>query len=417
MTATQHATVSGLDVQRIREDFPILHQQVHGKPLVYLDSTASSQKPKAVIEKMAYVYEHAYANVHRGIYQLSEEATQMYEDARRKVARFINARSRKEVVFVRNTTEGINLVAYAWGMANLKSGDEVLVTEMEHHSNIVPWQLVCQRTGATLHWVPITEDGHLDMEALDRLLTERTRIFAFTAMSNVLGTVNPVKELVARAHAVGALALVDGAQSVPHLPTDVQEIDADFLAFSGHKMLGPSGAGVLYAKRHLLEEMPPFLGGGEMIKEVKFTGSTWNDVPHKFEAGTPAIAEAIGLGAAVDYLSALGMENVHAHEQDLVRYAYERIHEVEGVRVLGPGPEERGGVLAFVMASAHPHDVAAILDREGVAVRAGHHCAQPVHDRYGVVASTRASFYIYNTREDVDRFIAALQRVVDILGG
>ncbi len=417
MTATQHATVSGLDVQRIREDFPILHQQVHGKPLVYLDSTASSQKPKAVIEKMAYVYEHAYANVHRGIYQLSEEATQMYEDARRKVARFINARSRKEVVFVRNTTEGINLVAYAWGMANLKPGDEVLVTEMEHHSNIVPWQLVCQRTGATLHWVPITEDGHLDMEALDRLLTERTRIFAFTAMSNVLGTVNPVKELVARAHAVGALALVDGAQSVPHLPTDVQEMDADFLAFSGHKMLGPSGAGVLYAKRHLLEEMPPFLGGGEMIKEVKFTGSTWNDVPHKFEAGTPAIAEAIGLGAAVDYLSALGMENVHAHEQDLVRYAYERIHEVEGVRVLGPGPEERGGVLAFVMASAHPHDVAAILDREGVAVRAGHHCAQPVHDRYGVVASTRASFYIYNTREDVDRFIAALQRVVDILGG
>ncbi len=418
MATVQRSTQrSRLDPHRIRQDFPILDQYVHGKPLVYLDSTASSQKPKAVIEKLAYVYEHVYANVHRGIYELSEEATQMYEDARRKVARFIHARSSREIVFVRNTTEGINLVAYAWGLANLKPGDEVLVTEMEHHSNIVPWQLVCKLTGAILHWVPITEDGHLDRSALDQLLSPKTRIFAFTAMSNVLGTINPVQELVARAHDVGALVLVDGAQSVPHLPTDVQAMDADFLAFSGHKMLGPSGVGVLYAKRHLLEEMPPFLGGGEMIKEVKFTGSTWNDVPHKFEAGTPAIAEAIGLGAAVDYLNALGMENVHAHEQELVRYAYERIHEVEGIRVLGPGPEERGGVLAFVMASAHPHDVAAILDQEGVAVRAGHHCAQPVHDRFGVVATTRASFYIYNTREDVDRFIAALQRVVDILGG
>ncbi len=405
-----------VDVQRIREDFPVLHQEIYGKPLTFLDSTASAQKPRQVIEAMDEVYTRYYANVHRGIYYLSEKATELYEGARRKIARFINARSWREIVYVRNATEGINLVAYTWGLNNLKPGDEILVTEMEHHANIVPWQLVCERTGATLRWVPIRDDGTLDMDALDRLLTERTRLFAFTAMSNVLGTKTPVKELVDRAHAVGALALVDGAQSVPHLPTDVQAWDCDFLAFSGHKMLGPTGIGVLYAKRELLEEMPPFLAGGDMIRSVTFEKTTWNDVPYKFEAGTPAVVEAIGLGAAVDYLENIGMENIVAHEHHIVRYAFERLQEVEGIRILGPGPDERGGVIAFTLAAAHPHDVAAILDREGVAVRAGHHCAQPVHDHYGVKATTRASFYIYNNEEDVDRLVAALQRVVDILG-
>ncbi len=366
---------------------------------------------------MTSMYEHAYANVHRGIYELSERATQMYEDARRNIARFINARSHREIVFVRNATEAINLVAYAWGLSHLTPEDEILVTQMEHHSNLVPWQLVAARTGARLRWVPITPDGHLDMDAVDRLLNERTRLFAFTAMSNVLGTITPVRELVSRAHSVGALALVDGAQSVPHLPTDVQAWDADFVAFSGHKMLGPTGIGVLYGKRALLEEMPPFLAGGEMIREVTMEGATWNDVPYKFEAGTPAVVEAVGLGAAVDYLRELGMERVHAHERALIAYAYDRLSALDGVRILGPGPEDRGGVLAFVVEGVHPHDVAAFLDYEGIAVRAGHHCAQPVHDAYGVPATARASFYIYNDREDVDRLVDALRRAIRMFTG
>ncbi len=403
-----------LDPWRLREDFPIFQESARGKPLVYLDSTASSQKPQQVIDAMSYMYAHAYANVHRGIYALSERATEMYEDARRTIAQFINARSPREIVFVRNATEAINLVAYAWGLTHLKPGDEVLVTQMEHHSNLVPWQIITQRTGATLRWVPITGDGFLDLDAVDTLLNEKTRLFAFTAMSNVLGTMNPVADLVRKAHAVGALTLVDGAQSVPHLSTDVQAWDADFLAFSGHKMLGPTGIGVLYARRALLEEMPPFMGGGEMIREVTMETATWNEVPHKFEAGTPAIVEAVGLAAAVDYLRELGMENVHAHERDLVKYAYERLQELEGVRILGPGPEERGGLLSFVVQNVHPHDVAALLDQEGIAVRAGHHCAQPVHEFYHVPATTRASFYIYNTREDVDRLTEALQRVITL---
>ncbi len=407
---------TSINVQRIREDFPVLQQEIYGKPLTFLDSTASAQKPRQVIDAMNEMYTRYYANVHRGIYYLSEKATELYEEARRKIARFINARSWREVVYVRNATEAINLVAYAWGLNNLKPGDEILVTEMEHHANIVPWQLVCERTGATLRWVPIRDDGTLDMDALDRLLTERTRLFAFTAMSNVLGTQTPVQELVERAHAVGALALVDGAQSVPHLPTDVRAWDCDFLAFSGHKMLGPTGIGVLYAKRELLEAMPPFLAGGDMIRTVTFEKTTWNDVPYKFEAGTPAVAEAVGLGAAVDYLTNIGMENILAHEHHIVRYAFERLQEVEGLRILGPGPDQRGGVIAFTLAAAHPHDVAAILDREGIAVRAGHHCAQPVHDHYGIAATTRASFYIYNDEADVDRLVAALHRVVEILG-
>ena len=411
------STTQGLDPRRIREDFPIFGESARGKPLVYLDSTASAQKPRQVIDAMTSMYEHAYANVHRGIYELSERATQMYEDARRNIARFINARSHREIVFVRNATEAINLVAYAWGLSHLTPEDEILVTQMEHHSNLVPWQLVAARTGARLRWVPITPDGHLDMDAVDRLLNERTRLFAFTAMSNVLGTITPVRELVSRAHSVGALALVDGAQSVPHLPTDVQAWDADFVAFSGHKMLGPTGIGVLYGKRALLEEMPPFLAGGEMIREVTMEGATWNDVPYKFEAGTPAVVEAVGLGAAVNYLRELGMERVHAHERALVAYAYDRLSALDGVRILGPGPEDRGGVLAFVVEGVHPHDVAAFLDYEGIAVRAGHHCAQPVHDAYGVPATTRASFYIYNDREDVDRLVDALRRAIRMFTG
>ncbi len=394
----------------IRADFPILAQQIHGHPLTYLDNTASSQKPVQVIEAMDRYYREQNANVHRGVHTLSETATAAYENARLRLARFINAASPKQIVFTRNTTESLNLVAYSWGRVNLKPGDEVLITEMEHHSNIVPWQLVCEMTGATLRYVPITPRGDLDEQALESLLCDRTKVFAFTAMSNVLGTINPVAELSARAHAVGAIAVVDAAQSVPHLPTDVQSLDVDFLAFSSHKMLGPTGAGVLYGRRALLEAMPPFMGGGDMIREVKMSGSRWNELPYKFEAGTPAIAEAIGLGAAVDYLNGLGMDWVAEHERSITAYAWERLSEVEGLRILGPEPERRGGLLAFVLGDIHPHDVAAILDQDGIAVRAGHHCAQPIHDHYGLPATSRASFYIYNTTEEVDRLIPALHK-------
>jgi cysteine desulfurase/selenocysteine lyase len=402
------------DINAIRSDFPILSQTAHGKPLVYLDSTATSQKPRQVIEALTRYYEQDNANVHRGVHTLAERATAEYEQARLKIARFINAASSKEIVFVRNTTEAINLVANAWGRAHLRPGDEVLITQMEHHSNIVPWQLVTRATGATLRYVPITDAGELDYDALDELLTERTRVFAFTAMSNVLGAINPVAELVARAHAVGAIAVVDGAQSVPHLITDVQATDADFLAFSGHKMLGPTGIGALYGKRALLEAMPPFMGGGEMIREVFMERSTWHDVPFKFEAGTPAIGEAIAFGAAVDYLDALGMDWVHVHEQAITRYAWERLSVIEGLRIIGPELERRGGLIAFTLADVHPHDVAAVLDMHGVAVRAGHHCAQPIHDRYGIPATARASFYIYNRMEEVDVLAEALERAKEV---
>ncbi len=394
----------------IRDDFPILSRQVHGCPLTYLDNTASTQKPVQVLDAMDHYYRNLHANVHRGVHTLSEEATTAYENARLHIARFVNAASPKEVIFTRNTTESLNLVAYSWGRANLKPGHEVLITEMEHHSNIVPWQLVCEMTGATLRFVPITPGGELDGDVLATVLTERTKVFAFTAMSNVLGTINPVAELVARAHGVGAIAVVDGAQSVPTLATDVQALDVDFLAFSGHKMLGPTGIGVLYGKRKLLEAMPPFLGGGDMIREVKMSGSRWNELPYKFEAGTPAIAETIGLGAAVDFLGGVGMDWVLEHECKLTAYAWSRLQEVEGLRILGPEPSRRGGLLAFVLGDIHPHDIAAILDQDGIAVRAGHHCAQPIHDHYGLSATTRASFYIYNTEEEVDRLVLALYK-------
>ena len=396
-------------VAALREDFPILQRQVHGRPLTYLDNTATTQKPVQVLDAMDHYYRRLHANVHRGVHTLSEEATTAYENARLRVARFINANP-KEVIFTRNTTESLNLVAYSWGRANLKPGHIVLITEMEHHSNIVPWQLVCEMTGATLRYVPITSSGELDEDALEQLLTERTKVFAFTAMSNVLGTINPVAELAARAHGVGAIVVVDGAQSVPTLTTDVQGLDVDFLAFSGHKMLGPTGIGVLYGKRKLLEAMPPFLGGGDMIREVKMSGSRWNELPYKFEAGTPAIAETIGLGAAVDYLGGVGMDWVLEHERELTAYAWNRLQEVEGLRILGPEPSRRGGLLAFILGDIHPHDIAAILDQDGVAVRAGHHCAQPIHDHYGLSATTGASFYIYNTEEEVDRLVLALYK-------
>ncbi len=399
----------------LRQDFPILQRTVaDGKPLIYLDNAATSQKPAAVLQAMDDYYRRYNANVHRGVHTLSEEATTLYEAARAQVAQFINAPSERTVIFTGGTTASINLVAYAWGRANLGPGDEVLITEMEHHANIVPWQIVQEQLGFTLRYVPLTDRGLLDLDQLPSLLTERTKLFSFVHASNVLGTINPVADLVAAARAVGALVLIDGAQSVPHMPVDVQALDADFYAFSSHKMCGPTGIGVLYGKRALLEAMPPFMGGGDMIREVKLSGSRWNELPYKFEAGTPPIAEAIGLGAAVDYLRQVGMDWVRAHEQQLTAYAYDRLGEVEGLRMLGPGPDQRGGLVSFTLDGIHPHDIAAILDRAGVAVRAGHHCAQPAHDRYGIPASTRASFYLYNTVEDIDVLTQALHRAQEI---
>jgi cysteine desulfurase/selenocysteine lyase len=403
-------------IAAIRADFPILQREINGKPLVYLDNAATSQKPLAVLQAMEDYYRLHNANVHRGVHTLSEEATAQYEGARGRIARFINAPSSKQVIFTRNATEAVNLVAYSWGLDTLKPGDEVLITQMEHHANIVPWQLIAQRTGATLRYIPLDPQGVLRLDLLDTLLTERTKLFAFVAMSNVLGTINPVEELVARAHRVGALALVDGAQSVPHLPVDVQGLDCDFLVFSGHKMCGPTGSGVLYGRRELLEAMPPFMGGGDMIREVRLEGSRWNTLPWKFEAGTPAIAEFIGLGAAVDYLAGLGMDWVQQREHELVRYAMEQLARVEGLHILGPGSEQRGGAVAFTLGEVHPHDIAAILDSEGIAIRAGHHCAQPIHDFYGISASARASFYFYNTLEEIDQLAQGLGKVHAVLG-
>jgi cysteine desulfurase/selenocysteine lyase len=409
------ASGTALDVVRIRADFPILSQTVHGKPLVFLDSAASSQKPRAVLDAMDIYFETTHANVHRGVYAFSEQATAQYEAARAKVSLFINATCPKEVIWTRNATEAINLVAYTWGRVNLKPGDRILLTEMEHHANLVPWQIIAAQTGAELDFVRVADDGTLILEELHALLTPRTKLFAFTASSNVLGTLNPVKELAAAAHRVGALALVDGAQSVPHMPVDVQALGVDFMAFSGHKMLGPTGIGVLWGRRELLNAMPPFMGGGDMIREVHLRESRWNELPWKFEAGTPAIAEAIGLGAAVDYLTALGMDAVHAHEQQLTAYALERMSEVPGMRILGPRGR-RGGLASFTLAKAHPHDIAAMLDNMGIAVRAGHHCAQPLHERFGIPASARASFYLYNTPAEIDALVDGLKKVVAFFG-
>lgn len=398
-----------VNVDTIRQDFPILQQQVNGKPLVYLDSAASSQKPLAVLQAMDECYRSYYANVHRGIYQLSERASVAYEGARKKIARFINAKSWREIIFTRNATESINLVAYSWGRRNLKPGDVILTTEMEHHANIVPWQQLAAEVGARVLYLPIDERACCDMSAVDRLLDERVRLVAITQMSNVLGTLTPLQEIIRRSHAAGALVLVDGAQGVPHMPTDVQALDADFLAFSGHKMLGPSGIGVLYGKRHILEAMPPFLTGGDMIRQVTLEGAEWNEVPWKFEAGTPAVAEVIGLGAAVDYLNALGMTAVREHEIELTAYALRQLNQIEGIRIYGPQDSTaRGGAVAFNLGTIHPHDLASLLDREGIAVRAGHHCAMPLHQKLGVSATARASFYVYNEPSEIDRLVEVL---------
>lgn len=405
-----------LDVERIRADFPILFRRVHDKPLIFLDSAASSQKPLPVLEAMEAAYREYYANVHRGVYVLSEEATCAYEAARDKVASFLNARAREEIVFTRNATEAINLVAYTWGRANIGPGDRILLTEMEHHSNIVPWQILAQEKGAELVYLPITDDGLLQMDRLDDLLDTRVKLVAFTMMSNVLGTITPVREIIRRTHAAGATVLVDGAQGVPHRPVDVQDLGCDFLAFSGHKMCGPTGIGVLYGREGLLEAMPPFLGGGDMIRRVELHRSTWNDLPWKFEAGTPPIVEGIGLGAAIDYLEGLGMGEVAAHERETVAYAMERLSAVPGMRIVGPPADQRGGVVAFTFRDIHPHDLAHLLDLEGVAVRAGHHCAQPLHKRLGLTATTRASFYIYNTPQEADRLAESLEKAARVFG-
>ena len=399
---------------KVRADFPILDQQVNGRPLVYLDSAASAQRPRAVLAAVEHYETRLHSNVHRGVHTLSQRATEAYEGARETVRRFINARSTREIVFVRGTTEAINLVAQSWGRNHLRTGDEILITQLEHHANIVPWQILQAQLGFTLRYVPITDHGTLDLRTLPDLLTPRTRLFSFVHASNVVGTVNPVQELVAAARAVGAAVLIDGAQSAPHMPVDVQALDADFFVFSSHKMCGPTGIGVLYGKRELLEAMPPFMGGGDMIREVTMTGSKWNTVPYKFEAGTPSIAEAIGLGAAVDYLQQVGMAWIQAHERAITQYAYTRMAEVEGLHILGPAPDARGGLVAFTLEGVHPHDLSAILDRSGVAVRAGHHCAQPLHDRLGIHASARASFYLYNTLEEVDVLVQALHKAQEI---
>jgi cysteine desulfurase/selenocysteine lyase len=398
------------DIDIVRADFPILQQMHHDDvPLTFLDNAASSQKPALVINAMQDYYETYHANVHRGIYQISEKATQAYEDARKKIQKFINADSRREVIFTRGTTEGLNLIAQTWGRANLSQGDVVLSTVMEHHSNIVPWQILAEETGCTVKYIPLCDDGTLDMDAYARLLAENNvKLVTVLHGSNVLGTINPVKDMADQAHAAGALIAVDGAQSVPHMPVDVQALNCDFFVFSSHKMAGPTGIGILYGKRDILEDMPPYQGGGDMIARVTLEGSTWNELPYKFEAGTPSIAEAIGLGFAVDYLSSVGMEKIHQHEQLITAYALERLAEVPFVTVYGPEAKHKGAVAAFTVEGIHAHDVAQLLDTQGVAVRAGHHCAMPLHDLLEVGATTRASFYLYNTYEEVDRLIDAL---------
>lgn len=404
-----------LDVERVRKDFPILGREVRpGVPLVYLDSAASSQKPVAVIEAMNDYYRRNHANVHRGIHELSEVSTNAYEGARRRIARFINAPDPETIIYVRNATEGMNLIAGSWGRTNISAGDEILLTEMEHHANLVPWHMLAEEKEATIRYVPFNEDGTLDLSDLANLLTERTKVFSFTAMSNVFGTITPVKRLVDAAHQVGAIAVVDAAQSVPHMPVDVQELGCDFLAFSGHKMCGPTGIGILYGRRELLEEMPPYMGGGDMIRRVTLEGFTANELPYKFEAGTPAIAEAIGLGAAVDYLCDLGMEHVHRHEQHITNYALEALSEIKELRLLGPPAAQKGGVAAFTLAGVHPHDIAQLLDEDGIAIRAGHHCAMPLHRKLGIAATARASFYVHTTMDEVDKLVTGLHRVKKI---
>jgi cysteine desulfurase / selenocysteine lyase len=412
-----------LDVARIRKDFPILDRKVRdGRPLAYLDSANTSQKPRQVIDTISDFYERHNANIHRASHQLGEEATAAYEGARIKAAGFLGTSDETEVVFTKNISEGINLVAYSLGNATgrlrIKPGDEIVITEMEHHSNILPWQLLCERAGATLRWFGVTDDGRLDLSQLESLITERTRLVALAHQSNVLGTINPVRQIADAAHAVGALVLVDAAQSVPHMPVDVHELGADFLGATAHKMCGPTGIGMLWGRRELLEEMPPFLGGGEMIESVWMDHSTFAPPPHKFEAGTMPIAQAAGLGAAIDYLTEVGLDQVRAHERDLVGYALGALAGIPGLRLLGPDdPGSRGAAISFTVPEVHPHDLSQVLDELGVAVRAGHHCAWPLHRRFGIQASTRASFYLYNTQAEVDTLVEGIQQAQRFFGG
>ncbi len=409
------AGASGFDVARVRAEFPILAARVHGRPLVYLDNAATTQKPQVVIDSLTRYYSAENANIHRGVHYLSQLATDAYEGARAKVARFLNAASPREIVFVRGTTEGINLVAQSFARSVVRPGDEILITGMEHHANIVPWQLLGEQTGAVLRVVPLTDAGELDLAAFERLLGERTRLVSVVHLSNALGTVNPVRRIIAAAHGRGIPVLVDGAQSAPHLAVDVQALDCDFFVFSGHKLFGPTGIGVLYGREALLDRMPPWQGGGDMISSVTFERSTWAAVPAKFEAGTPHIAGAIGLGAAIDWLSAIGLGAVTAHEDDLLRYATAEVGRVPGVTLIGTA-RERASILSFALDGVHAHDIGQVLDLEGVAIRAGHHCAQPVMERYGVAATARASFALYNTRAEVDALVDGLKQVRRVFG-
>jgi cysteine desulfurase/selenocysteine lyase len=408
-----HAPV--LDVQAVREDFPVLNVKVRGKPLIYLDNAATSQKPQAVLDALRRFYTEECSNVHRGVHTLSERATEDYEGARNKVRGLLNARQNREIIFLRGTTEGINLVAQSYGRTRLKADDEVLITAMEHHSNIVPWQILCQQTGAVLRVVPINDDGELLLDEFEKLLNSRTRLVAVTHVSNALGTINPVRQIIERARKWNARVVVDGAQATPHLRVDVQELDCDFYAFSGHKVYGPTGIGVLYGKSELLEAMPPYQGGGDMILSVTFEKTIYNEIPHKFEAGTPNIAGAIGLGAAIDYVSAIGFARIAAYEHQLLAYATDALRQIPGLRIIGTA-KQKAAVISFVLNGVHPHDIGTILDGEGIAVRTGHHCAQPVMQRFGVPATTRASFGLYNTREEVDALRAGLQKVAEIFG-
>lgn len=418
ITTPDEVTRLPFDIERIRRDFPILKRDIGTKSLVYLDNAATSQRPVQVLAEMTRFYRDHNANIHRGVHTLSVEATDLYEESRRKVARFVNARRPEEVVFTRNTTESINLVAHGWGRKFLQAGDEVVISEIEHHSNIVPWQMLRDERGIVLRYIPMLPDGTLDLEAARQLIGPKTRLLSITAMSNALGTIVPLEVLIAQAKEHGAKVLVDGAQSVPHLPVDVQALDIDFLAFSAHKMLGPTGMGALWARYEHLDAMDPFMGGGDMILTVTMERSTWADVPAKFEAGTPNVGGAIGFGAAVDYLSALGMDAVRAHELELTDYALRRLGDVPGVSIFGPpNAEDRGGVISFELEDVHPHDVGQVLDTHGVAVRTGHHCAQPVMAALTVPATARASFYIYNTTEEVDRLAVAIEEVSRFFGG
>lgn len=412
-TETSNITIERSTIEELsekyRRDFPILQTKMNGYPLVYLDNAATTQKPNAVIEALKNYFETYNANIHRGAYKLSEIATLAYEEAHQKVADFVNAPGIENIVFTRNCTEALNLVAYSWGRSQLREGDHILLTQMEHHSNIVPWQLLAEEKNVKIHYWPILSDGTLDINQLSNLLTEKTKLVSLTHASNVLGTINPVKEIIKKAHEAGAVVILDAAQSTPHFPVDVQDLDCDFLAFSGHKMIAPTGIGALYGKQELLDKMPPFMGGGDMISDVTFEGSTWHELPWKFEAGTPSIAEGIGFGVAIDYLNNIGMDKIWQHEKQLTEYAMNQILEIPGIKIYGTS-KNRTGVISFSLDNVHPHDIATFLDQYGVAIRAGHHCAHPLMKLLGVPATARASFYFYNNKEDIDQFINALNK-------